>query len=317
MKCCRNSLCMTFFIVLFIFIGGCTTKNEPKSNQTFSPISTAMDKMNPLQTSEIQKVTFHSKSLGQDKKMNVYLPKGYSSSLHYPVLYLIHGYTGNETDWISGLGMDHAADKLIEAGTIVPFIMVSPELDNSYGINSSQTYSVTTPGNPNTTYNGMYEDYLYKDVIAYVDSHFNTLANRESRFIGGLSMGGFISLHTAFLHNDLFSKVGGHSPALFLNDWSTTGGEEHGLKSFLYPTDAVRQTRDPLIFAKNLDLSNIKVYLDCGDQDDFKFYEGSEKLYSILKTKGVSVEYHLNKGKHDGEYWKSMLDNYLLFYVGK
>jgi enterochelin esterase-like enzyme len=213
--------------------------------------------------------------------------------------------------------MDHAADKLIESGVIVPFIMVSPELDNSYGINSAQTYSVTNPGNPNTTFNGMYEDYLYKDVIDYVDSHFSTLANRDGRFIGGLSMGGFISLHTAFLHIDLFSKVGGHSPAIFLNDWSTTGGEEHGLKSFLYPTDAVRQTRDPLIFVKNLDLSNIKVYLDCGDQDDFKFYEGSEKLYSILKTKGVSVEYHLNKGKHDGEYWKSMLDNYLLFYVGK
>ncbi|OPA73078.1 esterase [Paenibacillus selenitireducens] len=275
-----------------------------------------MDKNNPLLSSEIQKITFYSKSLDQEKKMNVYLPKGYSSAVHYPVLYLIHGYTGNETDWIPGLGIDQAADKLIEAGKIVPLIMVSPELDNSYGINSSQTYSVTNTGDPYTTYNGMYEDYLYKDVIGYVDSHYSTLAKRESRYIGGLSMGGFISLHTAFLHTDMFSKVGGHSPALFLNDWSTTGGE-NGLKSFLYPTDTVRQTRDPLILAQNLNSSKMKVYLDCGDQDDFKFYEGSEKLYSILKAKGVSVEYHLNKGKHNGDYWKSMVDNYLQFYVGK
>jgi enterochelin esterase-like enzyme len=300
-----------------MFIGGCATKNEPKSIQTFSPTSTVRDMTNPLQTSEIQKITFHSKSLDQDKKMNVYLPKGYSSDLHYPVLYLIHGYAGNETDWFTGLGVDQSADKLIGDGKILPVIIVSPDLDNSYGINSSQTYSVTNPGDPSTTYNGMYEDYLYKDVIEYVDGHFSTLADRESRFIGGLSMGGFISLHTAFLHIDLFSKVGGHSPAIFLNDWSTTGGEKRGLKTFLYPTDKVRQTRDPLIFAQNLELSSIKVYLDCGDQDYYKFYEGSEKLYSILKTKGVAVEYHLNKGKHDGDYWKSMLDNYLLFYVGK
>ncbi|SEB91609.1 Enterochelin esterase [Paenibacillus sp. GP183] len=312
----RYSSYMTILIVLCMFIGGCAMNNEPKSIQTLSQESPAMDKNNPLIASEIQKITFYSKSLNQNKKMNIYLPKGYSSAVHYPVLYLIHGYTGNETNWVPGMGIDQAADKLIEAGKIVPLIMVSPELDNSYGINSSQTYSVTNPGDPNTTYNGMYEDYLNNDVIGYVDSHYSTLAKRESRFIGGMSMGGFISLHTAFLHTDLFSKVGGHSPALFLNDWSTTGGE-NGLKSFLYPTDTVRQTRDPLIFSQNLNLSNMKVYLDCGDQDGYKFYEGSEKLYGILKAKGVSVEYHLNKGKHDGDYWKSMVDNYLLFYVGK
>ncbi|WP_235857698.1 alpha/beta hydrolase [Paenibacillus albiflavus] len=300
-----------YVIALFImstvclFVIGCSANNAP-----------AIDKNNSLSSSEIQKITFYSKSLEQEKKMNVYLPKGYSSEIQYPVLYLIHGYSGDETDWIPGLGIDQAADKLIEAGKIVPLIMVSPELDNSYGINSAQTYSVMNPGDPNSIYNGMYEDYLYKDVIEYVDSHYSTLAKRESRYIGGMSMGGFISLHTAFLHSDMFSKVGGHSPALFMNDWSATGGE-NGLKSFLYPTETVRETRDPLILAQNLDLSKMKVYLDCGDQDAFKFYEGSEELYSILKAKGVSVEYHLNEGKHNDDYWKSMIDNYLQFYAGK
>jgi hypothetical protein len=52
-------------------------------------------------------------------------------------------------------------------------------------------------------------------------------------------------LRTAFLHKELFSKAGGHSPALFLNDWSTTDGE-NGLKAFLYPSDEERKMRDPL-----------------------------------------------------------------------
>jgi enterochelin esterase-like enzyme len=306
----------TLYLMFLCLLGGCTEKNETQPVQSSIPLASIENNSQPLQKSELQKITFHSQSLNHDMKMNVYLPKGYSSIQHYPVLYLIHGYTGNETNWITGLGMDQAADKLIEAGKIVPVILIAPELDNSYGINSADSYAVNNPGDPNTTYNGMYEDYLYKDVIAYVDSHFSTLSNRDNRFIGGLSMGGFISLHTAFLHTDLFSKVGGHSPALFLDDWSTTGGE-NGLKSFLYPTGEIRQTRDPLILAQNVDLTGIKVYLDCGDKDGYKFYEGSEKLYSLLKAKGVSVEYHLNPGEHNDDYWKSMLDSYLLFYVGK
>jgi enterochelin esterase-like enzyme len=306
---------ITSFIILFMVVGGCTANITPKSSVTATPITTAKA-AGPLEASKIQKATFHSRSLDQDMKMNVYLPKGYNHTQHYPVLYIMHGYSGTETGWMPELGLDAAADKLIETGKIVPLIIVAPQLDNSYGINSSPTYSITNPGDPFTSYYGMYEDYIYKDLIEYVDTHFSTIANREGRYIGGNSMGGFISLHTAFLHPNLFSKAGGHSPALFLNDWSTTGGE-NGLKAFLYPTDEERKIRDPLIISKDLDLSNIKVYLDCGDQDENKFYEGTEQMYNLLKAKGVAVEYHKSKGKHDVDYWKPMLDNYLLFYAGK
>lgn len=308
----RSIAGMTIFLNLFLIIGGCSVKSEPKSLEAAAPISAVIVKDSPTQASEIKKATFHSKSLDQDMRMNVYLPKGYNPQQHYPVLYIMHGYSGLETGWMPELGLNAVADQLIEAGRITPLIIVAPQLDNSYGINSSPTYSVTNGG-----FNkGRYEDYIYKDLIEYVDTHYSTIVNREGRYIGGLSMGGFISLHTAFLHTDLFSKVGGHSPALFINDWSTTGGE-NGLKALLYPSDEKRKIRDPLSIAKDLDLSNLKVYLDCGDQDAYKFYEGTEQLYNLLKAKKVSVEYHLGKGKHDGEYWKPMLDDYLLFYAGK
>lgn len=61
----------------------------------------------------------------------------------------------------------------------------------------------------------------------------------------------------------------------------------------------------------------MSIYLDCGAEDSYRFYEGTEQLYTLLKGKGVPVEYHLRAGQHDGDYWKSHLNEYLKFYAGR
>lgn len=126
-------------------------------------------------------------------RLSVYLPAGYNASQRYPVLYFIHGYGSRETDIFDGLNLQQNAERLIEAGQIEPLIIVAPQMDNNYGLNA-----VVNPGDPAALGGERYEDYLVKDVIEYTDSHFNTLAERDSRYIGGISMGGFISLHSAF-----------------------------------------------------------------------------------------------------------------------
>lgn len=314
-------LTMLIMLICCMSLVSCSSGTDSAAVQTASPEASAAAAEGtasaaPLQTPGIQNLTFHSEALDQEMRLSIYLPVGYSTEQHYPVLYLIHGYGGKETDMIAGLGLHLNADRLIEAGQIHPLIIVSPQMDNSYGLNSSPTYAVNDPGDPLTTYNGMYEDYLVKDVVNYVDSHFSTIAERDSRYIGGISMGGFVSLHAALLHSDVYSRAGGHSPALFLDDWSSVGGE-YGLIRFLYPTEAERQERDPLILAKDRDLRGLAVYLDCGEEDSYRFYEGAEQLYTLLKDKGVPVEYHLRAGKHDGEYWRAHLDEYLIFYAGR
>ncbi|KAI7258584.1 hypothetical protein KC345_g10526 [Hortaea werneckii] len=316
----RNVRSLLMIIILCMPLAACSSNEGPEAAETASPAATATAAeeaaSGPQQNSEIRNTSFHSQALDQDMRLSLYLPKGYSAGQHYPVLYFIHGYGGKETDMMDNLGMNLNADHLIETGQIEPLIMVFPQMDNSYGLNSSPAYAVNDPGDPLTTYNGMYEDYLVKDVVNYVDAHFSTIADRDNRFIGGVSMGGFISLHSALLHSDVYSRAGGHSPGLFLNDWSAVGGET-GLKRFLYPTEEIRQERDPLIFAKDMDLSSLAVYLDCGDEDSYRFYEGTEQLYKLLKSKGVAAEYHLEKGKHDGECWQSHMDEYLIFYAGR
>lgn len=253
------------------------------------------------QSSQLKRISIQSKALGKDMTLSLYLPKGYDEKKKYPVLYVYHGFNGNETNWMPGIGIEKKADELIASGKINPIIIVAPQADNGYGLNT-----------PKVGIGGQYEDYITQEVIQFVDSHLSTISTREGRYIGGQSMGGFISLHSAFRHPDLFSKVGGHMPAVWLDDFSKAGD----LKSFLYPTNELRKERDPLIIAKTADLQQLKVYLDSGDQDDYKFYEGTEKLHQLLIQRGIQSEYHNSAGKHDSNYIRANVERYLIFYAG-
>jgi enterochelin esterase-like enzyme len=248
---------------------------------------------------DVRKLSFKSNALGKDKRFNIYLPPGYSSgSDAYPVLYMLHGTGGSENQWLPELGLDAAADKLISENRIQPLIIVSPQIDFSYGINTEEK--------------GPYGDYLTKDLVSFVDGHFRTLASRENRYIGGLSMGGFAALNNAFQNPDLFSKVGGHSPALWMDDWADTGD----LRDWLYPDEETRKARDPLVLAETLNFEGLSVFLDSGKDDGYRFYEGSELLYNKLQEKGTEVEYHLWDGEHTKEYWSSHTEDYLIFFAG-
>ena len=263
------------------------------------------------ESSQLLYLSFFSEALGQEMKLNIYLPANYSNETQYPVLYMIHGYTGDQNVWMPGLKLEKKADELIADGKIQPLIIVSPDIDNSYGINSSKTTRQIGSTPSNSLNEGMYEEYLIKDVVAYVDSNYSTIPSKEGRYIGGLSMGGYAALHLAFVHTDMFCKVGGHSPALFINEFPSS------LDYWLYPDENTRKQTDPVYIAQEKDLTSLEVYLDCGSEDSYKFYEGCEDLQQILQANGVKSEYHLNAGGHDGEYWINNSENYLMFYAGK
>ncbi len=297
-----KSSTLIFIIMVFFIISGCGQKSVEKSAIA---ASTATVENTQVQSERFTKISFPSKALKKEMKINIYLPKGYSDKNKYPVLYLIHGYTGNEDSWFPGLQVEKKADELIDKKEIVPLIIVAPQIDNSYGINSTKDTSNTQLFNT-----GMYEDYLYKEVVPFIDTTYSTISSREGRYIGGLSMGGWVALHMAFSHTDMFSKVGGHSPAIFLD------GSTSPVRSFLYPTEELKNERDPIRVAQNKDLTSLKVYLDCGDQDSYRFYEGCDKLNKILQSKGVDSKYYFNQGKHDGAYWGANIEKYLMFYAG-
>lgn len=161
-----------------------------------------------LAQSKIDRIELQSKALqnpgGENpvRKISIYLPAGYEQSdKKYPVIYYLHGFFG--TDAISSQ-MQMILDKGIEKGKIKPFILVIADnktlMDGSFYSNSSLT--------------GNWEDFLTKEVVAYMDSHYKTLANRNSRGIGGHSMGGYGAFKLGMLHPEVFSSIYALSPGL-------------------------------------------------------------------------------------------------------
>lgn len=154
--------------------------------------------------------TVYSKSLegnylgdSPDRAVAIYLPPDYEENVqkHYPVIYLLHGYTLDERDWLKDgrLGMDIKLilDGLIGQKKIQPMIVVMP---NGYNKYQGSWYT-------NSSVIGNWEDYIVVDVVEYIDSTYRTLARRESRGIAGLSMGGTGAFKLAMKHPDVYCAV--------------------------------------------------------------------------------------------------------------
>ncbi|RDU38257.1 hypothetical protein DRW41_01415 [Neobacillus piezotolerans] len=129
----------------------------------------------------------------------IYLPKGYDSKREdgYPVIYLLHGSSGNENSWD---GFWATLDNMIEEGIVEPVIAVVPSTGNSYWVDSEKF--------------GHYEESMINDLIPHIDKKYNTKSERESRFISGFSMGGYGALRYSLVYPELFSGAILLSPAI-------------------------------------------------------------------------------------------------------
>ncbi len=134
-------------------------------------------------------------SHGVDRIFAILLPTSYDTSqARYPVVYLFHGGGQDHTAFMARTAFAPMARKH-------EFIVVMPAADRSY--------SALGPEGQ-----GSYHDYVARELVDYVDSHYRTIATRDRRAIGGLSMGGRIATMTALRHADRFGTVGAFSPAL-------------------------------------------------------------------------------------------------------
>ncbi len=244
-----------------------------------------------------------SSTLGKTMNLSVYCPDGYDT-VDLPVLYFLHGRTGDER-MLQQLGMDAAVDALIRSGDIKPLLIVCPNMDNSRGINSSETYQ-EIKGKYGVVHKGKYEDYLVEEIIPCVDRMFSTIRDRNGRFIGGVSSGGYTALSIGLRHPEMFSKIGGHMPAI---DLSYEEEDE-----CYFADRAMWLKYDPISIAKTFSVDDIKVFLDDGKGDEGQFFRACEKLYLLLREKGIDVQNHVFDGQHNGAYIISNLKTYLRFY---
>jgi enterochelin esterase-like enzyme len=159
----------------------------------------------------------------------IYLPPCYDQKTEesYPVLYLLHGQTYTQDQWIR-LGAVDIIDDLILSGESVPFIVVFPD-DRYWNL----------PPGPG------FGQRLIETLIPHIDRNYRTLDDRDQRAIGGLSRGAGWALRLGLTRWDLFSSLGLHSPAVLQKDASQIDNWLADIPAFSQP----------------------RVFMDIGDND--------------------------------------------------
>ena len=212
--------------VLFVSLVGCTSSGESPTGPASTTPAAAPAPPEPAAggVGTVATQTFRSAALGVNKSYRVYLPAGYArSDRRYPVVYLLHGISGVESDWLERGDLARAADRLrLQA------IVVMPDGDAGFYANSvtparyeecmagKSPFEEESPRASTCVHKADYEDYIVRDLIAEVDARYRTVAERRGRAIDGLSMGGFGALSLAMRHRDLFSSAASHSGGVAL-----------------------------------------------------------------------------------------------------
>jgi S-formylglutathione hydrolase FrmB len=245
-----------------------------------------------------------SKILGHPVAYCVILPSDYDAdkSSSYPVVYFLHGLGGNEQMLLNSGGMNMIQD-LRDQKRIGEFLIVAPDAGRSFYINSRDGKV-------------RYEDFFIREFLPYIESHYRVRAERKSRGVTGVSMGGYGALRFALKYPDLFVAVSAHSPALIetlpnikvSSDQAAAVAEVLG-KAFGSRVDAAFWEREsPFTIVRDGPRpAGLQIYFDCGSEDDFGFNKGAVQFDQLLTARGVAHEFHLYPGGHDWGYFAEHL----------
>jgi S-formylglutathione hydrolase FrmB len=251
-----------------------------------------------------------SKILGHPIAYCVLLPPSYDTekARRYPILYLLHGLGDNEQMLIHSGGFNLVQD-LWERHQIGDFLIATPDAGASFYINSRDGRI-------------RYEDFFLQEFLPQIEKRYRAQSGRASRGIAGISMGGYGALHLGFRHPELFASVGALSAALLekLPTVSISSSRQTARSRILgdvfgSPFDAVFwKQNDPLAIARTANLSALKIYFDCGSEDDFGFEDGAAALDKVLSSRHVPHEFHLYPGGHNWVYVAEHLPALLRFH---
>ncbi|RYG04840.1 MAG: esterase family protein [Chitinophagaceae bacterium] len=251
----------------------------------------------------------------KDVKYTIYLPADYETSQRtYPVVYLLHGYTDDNTGWLQFGEINRLADKAIAEGTIPPMIIVMPNGDSTFYINSFDGKD-------------KFEDFFVKEFIPTIEKTYRIKSQKQFRGIAGLSMGGYGTLIYSLKYPELFAAAAPLSGAVFVDEdvvkfpqenWKHPFAQLYGPnlagKAWLtkhYNDNSILKLVETIPAEK---LKSVKYWIDCGD-DDF-LIKGNCYLHIALKDKEIPHEFRIRDGVHNWDYWRSGIIDALAF-IGK
>jgi len=245
---------------------------------------------------------FHSRLLRRNVPYCVVLPSSYDTdkTRRYPVVYYLHGLGDNEQSLVN-LGGWQIYDDLFRQKKIGEFLMIAPNGYSSFFINSRDGKFA-------------YKDFFFKEFLPEMEKKYRVKAERSSRGIMGISMGGYGAMNYAFSHPQMFAAVSTHMAALRDGGPPDLDGTREGrilANVFGKPVDAAFYKKNsPFTLVRNLPVATLRrmaIYFDCGTSDNYGFDQGARDMDKLLTARGVKHEFHLYPGRHD---WQFVLDHF-------
>jgi enterochelin esterase-like enzyme len=249
----------------------------PDDLQVFPEPPADITKRNPaIPAGKLTLAEYTSTTVGTTRKLNIYTPPGYTKDKKYPVLYLLHGIGGDETEWQRFATVDVLADNLIQAGKLRDVIIVMP--------NGRAQKNDKAEGNVFAAASSfaVFEKDLLTDVIPFIEKTYSILPGRENRAIAGLSMGGGQTLNFGLGNADKFGAIGAFSSAP-------------------NTLDGVKLIPDPDVTRKR----QTYMYLSCGSKDSL--FGISRKTHVYLADKKITHHWNVDSHAHDPTHWRNNL----------
>jgi S-formylglutathione hydrolase FrmB len=256
--------------------------------------------------------TVKSRLLKREVRYCVLLPPSYDTekTRRYPALYYLHGLFENEQTMVNSGGWN-LAELLWEKKRIGEYLIVTPDGGRGFYVNSRDGLRP-------------YEDFFIRELIPAIDAKYRTRATPAQRGVMGVSMGGYGALRFGFKYPQKFASVSAHSAALAerVPKGLLSGPQMMGVRIDIFagvfgtPLDqAFWDRNNPFTLARQTtNLARLKIYFDCGKEDEYGFEVGAEALSKLLTSRKIPHEFHLYPGGHGWQYVAEHLDASLEFH---
>ncbi len=241
----------------------------------------------------VDTVDTFSPSMNKVIKAVVITPDSYDGMKEFPVVYLLHGYSGSYRDWVRlAKNVEVYADKL-------NILIVCP--DGGYG-----SWYWDSPADPSFKY----ETFMVSELIPWVDDHYKTIKDKKGRGITGLSMGGHGALYLAIRHQDVFGAAGSMSGGVDIRPFPNNWDMAKRLGAYAeFPDRWEKHTVMNLLHL--LKPNALALIVDCGTEDFF--LKVNERLHQELLYRNIPHDYIVRPGAHNWPYWANAVSYQLLF----